>query len=261
MFYLASIENMKSKQKRVRRTNAEVENAISSAMDRLVEKYGLLKITANMLMEEAAIESPVFFNRYDSIDDLIYEYISGKDFWIKETLPFKDIDKVGPEEYYIQTLLKLFETLKTSKAARDVLVWELMSESDASCKIARLKEMENESLLVYYSRMFQNSGINIRGITSLLIAGIYYLCLHKDKSTFCGLDINEKGDNEAFEKLIKDIVGAVFADVGHCYVDARTAETARRMAGKGIDVKTISEILDIKEEDVEYILSKNGRES
>lgn len=215
---------------------------------------GLWKITANMLMEEAGIESPVFFNRYDSIDDLIYEYISEKDFWIKETLPFKDIEKVGSEEYYIRTLIKLFKTLKDSKLAREVLIWELMSDSEASCRIAGLKEMENESLLVYYSRIFKNSGINIRGITSLLIAGIYYLCIHKDKSTFCGLDINDKGDNDAFEKLLKDIVMVLFADIKHGYVDDRTAETARKMAGKGIDIKTISEILDIQEKDVEYIL-------
>lgn len=205
-------------------------------------------------MEEAGIESPVFFNRYDSIDDLIYEYISEKDFWIKETLPFKDIEKVGSEEYYIRTLIKLFKTLKDSKLAREVLIWELMSDSEASCRIAGLKEMENESLLVYYSRIFKNSGINIRGITSLLIAGIYYLCIHKDKSTFCGLDINDKGDNDAFEKLLKDIVRVLFADIKHGYVDDRTAETARKMAGKGIDIKTISEILDIQEKDVEYIL-------
>lgn len=56
-------------------TNAEVENAISMAMDKLVEKHGLLNITANILMAEAGIESTVFFNRYGSIDDLIYEYI------------------------------------------------------------------------------------------------------------------------------------------------------------------------------------------
>ena len=87
----------KKEKKRIRRTNLQVENAISTAMDKLVEREGLLKITANMLMAEANIESPVFYNRYTSIDDLIYEYISDKDFWVAGKLPYKDINKEGPD--------------------------------------------------------------------------------------------------------------------------------------------------------------------
>ena len=132
-----------------------MENAISTAMDRLVEKHGILGITANMLMAEAGIESPVFYNRYGSIDDLIYEYVSEKDFWIAGKLPYKDIEKDGPEEYYVNTLLKLGDMLKESKFTRDTLIWELSSDSEAACKIAGLKEMENEALLVYYSKVFK----------------------------------------------------------------------------------------------------------
>lgn len=247
---------METKKKRIRRTNAEVESAITAAMDKLVKKHGLLKITANMVMEEAKIESPVFYNRYGSIDDLIYEYISENDFWIKGTLPFKDIEKIGPEDYYVQTLLKLSETLQNSNVARDVLIWELMSDSEASCKIARLKEMENEALLVYYSRLFRNKRINIRAITAMFIAGIYYLTIHKDKSTFCGLDINRKEDKETFENLIRNMVKGLFSDIDHGFIDSRTIDTAKKMAEKGIDIKTISDILDIEENDVEYILNR-----
>lgn len=246
---------METKKKRIRRTNAEVESAISAAMDKLVTKHGFLKITANMVMEEAKIESPVFYNRYGSIDDLIYEYISENDFWIKGTLPFKDIEKIGPEEYYIQTLLKLLKTLHDLKAAREVLIWELTSDSEATCKVAILKEMENEALLVYYSRLFKNKRINIRAITAMLIAGIYYLTIHKDKSTFCGLDINIKEDEEILENLIRNVVKGLFSDIDHGYIDSRTIDTAKKMAEKGIDIKTISDILDIEENDVEYILN------
>lgn len=246
---------METKKKRIRRTNAEVEGAISAAMEKLVNECGFLKITANMIMEEAKIESPVFYNRYGSIDDLIYEYISENDFWIKGTLPFKDIEKIGPEEYYVQTLLKLSKTLHDSKAAREVLIWELMSDSEASCKVARLKEMENEALLVYYSRLFKNKRINIRAITAMLIAGIYYMAIHKDKSTFCGLDINIKEDEATIENFIRNIAKGLFSDIDHGYIDSRTIDTAKKMAEKGIDIKTISDILDIEENDVEYILN------
>ena len=247
---------METKKRRIRRTNAEVESAIANAMDKLVKEHGLLKVTANMVIEEAKIESPVFYNRYDTIDDLIYERLSETDFWIKDTLPFREIEKIGPEEYYVQTLLKLMETLRNSKTAREVLIWELMSESEAAYKIARLKEMENEALLVYYSKLYEKKSINIRAMTSLLISGIYYLLIHKDKSTFCGLDINKKDGREAIENLIRNIVKGLFSDLEQTFIDSRTINAAKRMAEKGIDIKTISDVLEIDEDDLVYVLNK-----
>lgn len=248
---------MESKKKRIRRTKSEVENAISTAMDRLVvEKHGLLGITANMLMAEAGIESPVFYNRYGSIDDLIYEYVSEKDFWIAGKLPYKDIEKNGPEEYYVNTLLKLGDMLRESKLTRDTLIWELSSDSEAASRIAGLKEMENEALLVYYSKVFKDTDVDIRTITAMLIAGIYWLNLHKDKSTFCGIDLNTEADRDKLAKLLRAIVRSLFAGIESGYVDSRTVETARRMADNGIDAKTISEVLDISEEDLREILAE-----
>ena len=249
----------KKEKKRIRRTNLQVENAISTAMDKLVEREGLLKITANMLMAEANIESPVFYNRYTSIDDLIYEYISDKDFWVAGKLPYKDINKEGPEEYYIQTVLKLAKMLYESKFTRDVLAWELKSDSEAASRLAGLKEMENEALLVYYSKIFKDSGIDIRGITALLIAGVYYLYMHKDKSTFCGIDLNTESGRAGFAQLLRWIVSRVFACLQDGYADSRTVETARRMAEKGIDTGTISDVLEISEEDLVNMLGKYGQ--
>ena len=247
---------METKKRRIRRTNAEVESAIANAMDKLVKEHGLLKVTANMVIAEAKIESPVFYNRYDTIDDLIYERLSETDFWIKDTLSFREIEKIGPEEYYVQTLLKLLETLRNSKTAREVLIWELMSESEAAYKIARLKEMENEALLVYYSKLYEKKSINIRAMTSLLISSIYYLLIHKDKSTFCGLDINKKDGREAIENLIRNIVKGLFSDLEQSFIDSRTINAAKRMAEKGIDIKTISDVLEIEEDDLVYVLNK-----
>lgn len=242
--------------KRIRRTNAEVENAISAAMEKLVEKHGLLNVTANMLIAEAGIEMVVFTKRYGSIDDLIFEYVTNHDYWIAGRLPFKEISKLGPEEYYIQTLLRMAETLEKSRAARDELTWELKSTSGAAKNAAELKEMENEGLLSYYTKLFKDSGTDIRGITALLIAGIYYLYLHKDKSTFCGIDLNTKSGRNQLQKLLRSIVGKLFDGIQDGYVDSRTIETARRMKANGIDNKTISNVLEISEDDLETVLAE-----
>ena len=89
----------------------------------------------------------------------------------------------------------------------------------------------------------------------MLIAGIYWLNLHKDKSTFCGIDLNTKADRDKLAKLLRTIVRNLFAGIESGYVDSRTVETARRMAEKGIDPKTISDVLDVSEDDLSDILA------
>ena len=60
---------------RIRRTNEQVDKAISDALTTLAGQMPLAKITVNQLIAEAGIEAAVFFKRYSSIDDLIYEYV------------------------------------------------------------------------------------------------------------------------------------------------------------------------------------------
>ena len=83
--------------------------------------------------------------------------------------------------------------------------------------------------------------------------------MHKDKSTFCGIDLNTESGRAGFAKLLRWIVSRVFACLQDGYADSRTVETARRMAEKGIDTGTISDVLEISEEDLVNMLGKYGQ--
>ena len=182
--------NTESKKTRIRRTNEQVDKAISDALTTLAGQMPLARITVNQLIAEAGIEAAVFFKRYSSIDDLIYEYVRDHDFWLGETVSYRKMDKEGAERYYIRTLEDLCRHLDSNGPLRDSLLWELASDSEAVKKIADIRELENESLLAYYRKYFKGTGLDISGVTAVLIAGIYYLYLHRGKSTFCGLDLN-----------------------------------------------------------------------
>ena len=134
---------------RIRRTNEQVDKAISDALTTLAGQMPLAKITVNQLIAEAGIEATVFFKRYGSIDDLIYEYIRDHDFWLGETVSYRKMDKEGAERYYIRTLEDLCRHLDSNGPLRDALLWELASDSEAVKKIADIRELENESLLAY----------------------------------------------------------------------------------------------------------------
>ena len=199
---------------RIRRTNEQVDKAISDALTTLAGQMPLARITVNQLIAEAGIEAAVFFKRYSSIDDLIYEYVRDHDFWLGETVSYRKMDKEGAERYYIRTLEGLCRHLDSNGPLRDSLLWELASDSEAVKKIADIRELENESLLAYYRKYFKGTGLDISGVTAVLIAGIYYLYLHRGKSTFCGLDLNTEKDSRRLLRLLSRTVHTLFAEAG-----------------------------------------------
>ena len=149
--------NTESKKPRIRRTNEQVDKAISDALTTLAGQMPLARITVNQLIAEADIEAAVFFKRYGSIDDLIYEYVRDHDFWLGETVSYRKMDKEGAERYYIRTLEDLCRHLDSNGPLRDSLLWELASDSEAVKKIADIRELENESLLAYYRKYFKGT--------------------------------------------------------------------------------------------------------
>ena len=230
---------------RIRRTNEQVDKAISDALTTLAGQMPLARITVNQLIAEAGIEATVFFKRYGSIDDLIYEYIRDHDFWLGETVSYRKMDKEGAERYYIRTLEDLCRHLDSNGPLRDALLWELASDSEAVKKIADIRELENKG-----------TGLDISGVTAVLIAGIYYLYLHRGKSTFCGLDLNTEKDSRRLLRLLSRTVHTLFAEAGKSTSDdsIRNAELARRMEAKGLDRAAICDILDITPDEFAALL-------
>ena len=235
--------NTESKKPRIRRTNEQVDKAISDALTTLAGQMPLARITINQLIAEADIEAAVFFKRYGSIDDLIYEYVRDHDFWLGETVSYRKMDKEGAERYYIRTLEDLCRHLDSNGPLRDSLLWELASDSEAVKKIADIRELENESLLAYYRKYFKGTGI-------------YYLYLHRGKSTFCGLDLNTEKDSRRLLRLLSRTVHTLFAEAGKSTSDdsIRNAELARRMEAKGLDRAAICDILDITPDELAALL-------
>lgn len=56
---------------RVRRTNAEIDNAVMTELEKLVIRNGFDKVLVTELMANASLEPPVFYRRYGSIDNLM----------------------------------------------------------------------------------------------------------------------------------------------------------------------------------------------
>jgi hypothetical protein len=139
-------------------------------------------------------------------------------------------------------IVNLYITLFPNIELQQHLKWELAELSDRTKTVIQERENLSAGLIKQYEDVFRSSGLDINSFSTILISGIHYLVLHKEHSTFCGLDIN-KENNRLPETLGKMI--DIFFDALERH--NRVIDIARKMKAKGFDIETISEItgLDI----------------
>lgn len=72
----------------------------------------------------------------------------------------------------------------------EVLRWEIAESNDITMRTSLLREEHTLPLAGRYLSHYFGTDVDIVAWVSLMIGGIYYMCLHKDRAEFCGIDIN-----------------------------------------------------------------------
>lgn len=69
---------------------------------------------------------------------------------------------------------------------------------------------KNANLIVYF--IFAKFSVYLQmKFSALIIGGIYYQFLHRDRSSFCGLDFNDPKDIEIMRNTVSQLVKLVFS--------------------------------------------------
>lgn len=73
-----------SKNKRIRRTRAELEADVFDAIRQLASEKGLAQITFTDIMQRADIQMSVLLNNYKNIERLLDKYAYISDYWLHD---------------------------------------------------------------------------------------------------------------------------------------------------------------------------------
>ena len=91
-----------SKNKRARRTRAELEADVFDAIRQLASEKGLAQITFTDIMQRADIQMSVLLNNYKNIERLLDKYAYISDYW----LPYRQSQR-GHHEKHLKGFGKL----------------------------------------------------------------------------------------------------------------------------------------------------------
>lgn len=243
---------MEIKKKRApRRTQTEIEENIMEELEKLVIKKGFSNILLTDLINSSGVEASVFYRRYGTVSNALNMLSRRYDFWLNNAIDIKQLSKLGPKEFYKNILKSLYRELKNNLTMQKLLIWELSEDNEETRRSSNMREDINMGLLSYYELLFKNTHIDIKLVTAILISSIYYMILHKDRSSFCTIDFNsETAENKIFNG-IDYIVEIIFTELDNT---TKFREIIIRMKIKGINDNDICELLNISLNDLKRYL-------
>lgn len=193
------------KVRKPRRTKGDLDNAINKAAERLIMERGFSNTLITDIMKEAEIEPTVFYKRYKNIDEFYGEFVKKRDYWFSDVIKNAMNGEDMMEDVY-NMLCCLLSELSDKSLMLELLRWEVAQGNDITNYTSKLREEHTLPLAGKYLSHYFGTNVDIVAWSALLIGGIYYLCLHKDRAPFCGIDVNNPNHVERLKMALHAIV-------------------------------------------------------
>ncbi len=234
-----------NKPKRYRRSKADIENSIKQAAKNIILKKGFSGMTVLDIIKNAKIEPITFYTRYRNLEEFYDWFVREYDYWFGDMLKMSH-DKAYNKERYVEIFANLFECLKEDSIMLELLRWEVNDANTITKRSAMNREIQTLPLTGIYESQFSDSDIDFVAISALLIAGIYYLNLHRKCSPFCGIDISTQEGRTRLLNAIKGLSDKLFMekDTAEKRYREKISSIAERMRQKGLS-----------DADIDYCLS------
>lgn len=198
------------KRVRIRRTKATIIEDIRKAAVESVLKRGFSGSLVSEIIKKARIEPVVFYNRYQNLEEFFSEFVKSYDYWFSDVA--KEANKQEkPYDQFIALIEGLQECMIEKSVMQELIRWEIAEGNDITKRTASIREMFTLPLAEKYDDLFKNSGIDFVAIATIIVSGLYYLYLHKDRSTFCNIDMNTEEGRNRINQAIKFLSELLFS--------------------------------------------------
>lgn len=198
------------KRVRIRRTKATIIEDIRKAAVESVLKRGFSGSLVSEIIKKAKVEPVVFYNRYQNLEEFFSEFVKGYDYWFSDVA--KEANKQEkPYDQFIALIEGLQECMIEKSVMQELIRWEIAEGNDITKRTASIREMFTLPLAEKYDDLFKNSGIDFVAIATIIVSGLYYLYLHKDRSTFCNIDMNTEEGRNRINQAIKFLSELLFS--------------------------------------------------
>jgi len=238
---------MEKVKKRVRRTNVAIERDIMTTISKIVKEEGFCNLNISLLSERANVRISVIERHFGSMDSLLKLYTQKYDYWLNDAV---DVDNVAEKEILNSVATRFVEALWNNKELQKLMIWELIEDNSITRRSAQRREPTIQNIIPRYEAVINNLEADPKAVLAVIIAGIYYLILRKDRSTFCGVNFKSKKG----KVILTTVVASIFSDLGELSKNNNTEfDIARKLKENGVSTDIIVQSTSLTKEQVEEL--------
>lgn len=239
------------KKRSPRRSKFTQYRDILDAIAELVGEEGFANISLTSISQITNIGGTVIVRNFGSLESLLDRYAQIFDYWYDDIIQTaKSGNPDEPEQLYREILCNTINSLYKNKNMRQLLLWEMTEENDTTKRVAYNREHIYDDVLNNYEEVFKDSGLDIRTMTGIIVAGISYLLMYRKKSSFLGVDYSQTKKKERLIKAVSDIVSLYFSALKQ---KKEIIVAAKNLKERGVDTAIIADCLHIDREVVEKL--------
>lgn len=205
--------------KQQRKTYRGVKNDKERTMGKLVqavgavlEEKGYTGLTIANISRKAGVDRKLVTLYFGSVENLVETYIKDKDYWGAATVGameyFGQSPKEGSKGFLESLLTNQMKEFAKNQEMQKVVLWQISENSDIMSKVTQEREKMSALFFAFADREIGPDKLDLRAITSVLVAGIYYLVLHSKNtdSLFCEIDLTTEEGMKRIEDAVKLIL-------------------------------------------------------
>lgn len=229
-------KNTDDRARRPRRSKADIEAAIHKAAVSQIRKKGFVRALVTDIVKKAKIEPVVFYNRYKNLDEFYDQFVKRYDYWVSD-LSHHLQPNLSDDAGYASGLRALLEALLNDHMIVELLRWEVAEGTPTTERTAKLREIDFNQITELLQNEFKDAeDIDAVAISSLIVAGLYFMVLHKDRSTFGGIDLNTPQGRERIANAFAQLGRILYSTA---LTDSRKQKLSECLKQEGLSAEAI----------------------
>jgi len=213
--------------------------SLMKAIGKILREKGYSKLCINLVSEESGVDKAFIYRHYETFEGLLKSYIEKQDHWLMNLEEVTKVPIVNHRKFMKDLLTNQFLGVYENEEFQQFLVWELGDKSGFTAKVSVEREILAKPIFDQCRDVFKDYRIDLNVIYAWWSAGIYFLILHKEVSTFCEYDFTKRQDVEEFLKTLRWMVDVLFDKLES---DHKLEQVAIKAYEKGLSIDDVVEI-------------------
>ncbi|NTE04364.1 TetR/AcrR family transcriptional regulator [Agrobacterium tumefaciens] len=178
----------------------------------IIKTKGYTGLTATNISKAAGLSRRLITIYFESVESLIETYIRNKNYWAEASSYVNET--IGKNQgtntrQLLDILLQnQLDHFYEDDEMQKIVLWQISQRNQIIHEISEDRERFSSSFFKLSDKELYVKDIDLRAVTSLLMAGIYYMVLHAKStdSLFCEIDINKPEGMTRIKKAISLIL-------------------------------------------------------